>query len=184
MSILPQHQVSAAGERWSSSAPFVEELSTITPVKKLAVSLLAVPKFHRPRPVPHALKPLVEHELDRLEKAGVLEGVDHSEWAVFIVTVPKRDRQVCICDDYKVTIKSILDVDHYPLLLPDDLFATLEYFSTLELSHAYNLLVLDDNTRQYMMINTHHGLYQYTQLPFGRLEHNIIMLAFSMLMLT
>lgn len=89
MSILPQHQVSAAGERWSSSAPFVEELSTITPVKKLAVSLLAVPKFHRPRPVPHALKPLVEHELDRLEKAGVLEGVDHSEWAVFIVTVPK-----------------------------------------------------------------------------------------------
>ena len=150
---------------------FVDELGTITPVKvKLAVSPSAVPKFHRPRPVPYALKPLVEQELDRLEKAGVLERVDHSEWAAPIVTVPKRDGQVRICGDYKVTVNPVLDVDQYPLPRPEDLFATLadgKYFSTLDLSHAYNQLVLDDDARQYLTINTHRGLYRYTRLPFG-----------------
>ena len=53
---------------------FVDELGTITPVKvKLAVSPSAVPKFHRPRPVPYDLKPLVEQELNR-EGRGVGEG--------------------------------------------------------------------------------------------------------------
>ena len=81
---------------------FSDELGTITPGKaKLAVSPSAVPRFHRPRPVPYALKPLVEQELDRLERARILERVDHSEWAAPIVTVPKRDGQVRICGDYK-----------------------------------------------------------------------------------
>ena len=48
---------------------FSDELGTITPGKaKLAVSPSAVPSFHRPRPVPYALKPLVEQELDRLKR--------------------------------------------------------------------------------------------------------------------
>ena len=48
---------------------FSDELGTITPGKaKLAVSPSAVPRFHRPRPVPYALKPLVEQELDRLKR--------------------------------------------------------------------------------------------------------------------
>ena len=74
---------------------FSDELGTITPFKaKLSVSSSAEPRFHRPRPVPYALKPLVEQELERLEKIGVLEHVDHSDWAAPIVTVSKRDGQV------------------------------------------------------------------------------------------
>ena len=105
---------------------FSDELGTITPVKaKLEVSPSAVPRFHRPRPVAYALKPLVEQELDRLEQAGVLERVDYSDWAAPIVTVPKRDGCVRICGDYKVTINPALDIDQYPLPRPEDLFATL-----------------------------------------------------------
>ena len=51
-------------------------------------------------------------------------------------TVPKRDGQVRICRNYKVTINPVLDVDKYPLPRPEDLFATLaggRYFSTLDL---------------------------------------------------
>ena len=150
---------------------FSDDLGKITPVRaKIAVSPAAVPKFHRPRPVPYALKPLVEQELDRLEKAGVLVQVDHSEWAAPIVTVPKRDGQVRICGNYKVTINPVLDVDQYPLPRPEDLFATLaggRYFSTLDLSHAYNQIVLDDDAQEFLTINTHRGLFRYTRLPFG-----------------
>ena len=82
---------------------------------KLVVLPTAVPRFHCPRPVPYGLKPLVEQELDRLERSGVLEQVDHSSWAVPIVVVLKRDGQVCVCKSYKVTVNPVLDVDQYPL---------------------------------------------------------------------
>ena len=150
---------------------FKDELGTITPVEaKLLVSATATPKFHRPRPVPYALKPLVEQELHRLERARVLEKVDHSEWAAPVVAVPKKDGAVRLCGDYKVTINPFLDVDQYPLPRPEELFATLaggKYFSTLDLSHAYNQVILDNESRKFLTINTHRGLYQYTRLPFG-----------------
>ena len=134
------------------SGIFADELGTITPVKaKLVVSSSATPRFHRPRPVPYALRPLVEQELDRLERAGVLERVDHSDWAAPIVTVPKRDGQVRICDDYKVTINPVLDVDQYPLPRPEDLFATLaggRYFqhstSHTPTTRSYLMTMLDN----------------------------------------
>ena len=138
------------------SEVFKDELGTITPFKaQLVVSPSAVPIFYRPRPVAYALKPYVEQELDRLEKAGVLERVTHSDWAAPIVTVPKRDGQVRICGDHKVTVNHSLDVDQYPLPRPEDLFTTLtggKYFSTLDLSHAYNQVILDDNARKYLTI--------------------------------
>lgn len=56
---------------------FNDKLGTISLVKaKLAISFPDSPKFHRPRPVRYALRPLVEQEVDCLEKAGVLERVN------------------------------------------------------------------------------------------------------------
>ena len=61
-------------------------------------------------------------------------------------------------------------MDQYPLPKPEDIFAKLsggQKFTTLDLTHAYNQLVLDEDSRKYVTINTHKGLYQYTRLPFG-----------------
>ena len=150
---------------------FADDLGTIQPfTAKLSVSSGARPKFCRARPVPYAMRSAVEEELDRLEAQGVIEKIDHSEWAAPIVAVPKKDGQVRICGDYKVTVNPVLEVDQYPLPKPEDLFATLaggQQFTTLDLSHAYNQLVLEEQSRHLVTINTHRGLYRYRRLPFG-----------------
>ena len=150
---------------------FANELGTFQPFEaKLSVAKNATPKFHRARPVPFALKSKVEEALDRLEAEGVLEKVSHSDWAAPIVTVPKKDGSIRVCGDYKVSVNSVLDVDQYPLPRPEDLFATLaggKQFTTLDLSHAYNQLRLDQESQKYTVINTHRGLYRYKRLPFG-----------------
>ena len=40
-------------------------------------------------------------------------------------------------------------------------------FSKLDLKDAYQQLLLDDASQQYVTINTHRGLYCYKRLPFG-----------------
>ncbi len=150
---------------------FSDALGTMHPFKaSLSVSKDARPKFCKARPVPYALRGAVEEELDRLESTGVLEKVDHSDWAAPIVAVPKRDGNVRICGDYKVTVNPVLEIDQYPLPKPEDLFATLSggrKFTTLDLSHAYNQLELDESSQKYVTINTLRGLYKYKRLPFG-----------------
>ncbi|KAL9950577.1 hypothetical protein ACROYT_G043093 [Oculina patagonica] len=150
---------------------FKDELGTMQGVKaKLFVKSESKPKFFKPRPVPYALKGAIEQELDRLESMGVIEKVRYSEWAAPIVPVVKPDNSIRVCGDYKVTVNSVLEVDQHPLPNPEELFVTLsggEKYSKLDLSRAYQQILLDDDSREYVTINTHKGLYRPTRLPFG-----------------
>ncbi|GBN26034.1 hypothetical protein AVEN_86874-1 [Araneus ventricosus] len=56
------------------------------------------------RTVPLALKGGVENEIDRLEKEGIIEKVEHSEWATPVVPVVKPDGSIRLCADYSVTL--------------------------------------------------------------------------------
>ena len=52
---------------------FKAELGRIKGVEaKLHINPEAQPRFYKPTSVPYALRQKVEHELDRLEKAGVI----------------------------------------------------------------------------------------------------------------
>lgn len=42
-----------------------------------------------------------------------------------------------------------------------------EKFTKLDLSHAYQQLELDEETREYLTINTHRGLFRPTRLQYG-----------------
>ena len=88
---------------------FRDELGTMNSIQaSLKLKENATPRFCRPRPLPFALKGPVEQELNRLEEAGILEKVSHSEWAAPIVPVPKKDGKVRLCGDYKVTVNQCL----------------------------------------------------------------------------
>ncbi len=130
----------------------------------------ATPIFQKARPVPYALREVVEKELDRMEKAGIISKIDRSDWAAPIVVVPKSDKSICICGDYKVTINQNLEEETYPLPNTEDLFAKLAggtLFSKLDLAHAYQQLKLDQQSEKYLTINTHRGLYKYHRLSYG-----------------
>ena len=84
--------------------------------------------------------------------------------------MPKGDGQIRLCGDYKVTVNKSLKVDQHPLPRPDELFAALSRgvkFSKIDLTHAYQQMTLDTDSRIYVTINTHQGLFRYTRLPFG-----------------
>ena len=88
----------------------------------------------------------------------MVEKVNFSEWAAPIVVVPKKDHRVRICGDYKVTINPVLELDQYPFPCLVDLFATLaggKSFTTLDLSHAYQQLILEESSRKFVTVNTH-----------------------------
>ena len=150
---------------------FKEGLGTFTLGKThLSVREGVTPVFHRPRPVPFAIRDAIEQEINSLVAAGILGKVSHSDWAAPIVPVPKKNGRFRICGDYKVTINAMLEVDQHPLPKPEELFATLaggKQFTKLDLSQAYQQLLLDEESKQYLTVNIHLGLYRYTRLPFG-----------------
>ena len=82
----------------------------------------------------------------------------------------KKDGSVHICTDYKLTINQAAKTDTYPLPIIHDLFASLSggmTFSKLDLAHAYQQIPLEEDSKQYVTVNTHKGLYRYNRLPFG-----------------
>ena len=108
--------------------------------------------------------------MNRLEKDGVIEPIQFSDWAAPIVPILKQDGSVRVCGDYKLTVNQAAKTDTYPLPRIEDHFASLlggKIFSKLDLAHAYNQIPLDEGSTACVTINTHKGLYRYTRLPFG-----------------
>lgn len=83
------------------------------------------PVFCRARPLALALREKVDLELQNLVKYGVLTPVEFSEWATSIVSLLKKNGQVRICGDFKITVNPNLQVDKYPLPKIDHLLAKL-----------------------------------------------------------
>lgn len=92
-----------------------------------------------------------------------------SRWATPIVPVLKRDGTFRICSDFKATFNLVLQVDQYPLPKLEDIFASLaggKLFMTLDLSQAYQQLMLDEESKGLVTISTHLGLFCCNRLLF------------------
>ena len=159
--MLAQHQ-----------AIFQEGLGTLVGYyTQIQIDPSAMPKFCKARAVPYAYQALVNKELDRLVDQGILTPVRFADWATPIVPVLKSDKQsVRICGDFKRTVNQASKVDKYPNPKIEDLFTSLaggKTFTTLDMSQAYQQLLLDEPRQKLVVINTPKGLFQYNRLPFG-----------------
>ena len=137
---------------------------------QLYVDPQAKPRYCKARPIPYSMRTIVEQELDRLVSDGIIEPVQFADWASPIVPVLKADgHSVRICGDFKL-LNQACKLDKYPLPKIEDLFVHVaggKAFTKLDLSQAYQQVSLAEESRKYVVINTHRGLFRYNRMPFG-----------------
>lgn len=124
----------------------------------------------KPHHAPFALIPKISKELERLVSLGNLEKVSCSKWATPIIPVLKKNGEVRICGNSKLTVNPQLIIKRHPIPLKEKIFNTLrvgEKWSQIDLTHAFMQLSLDDESREALTIITHEGLYRYTKLGEG-----------------
>lgn len=165
----PVKDVSSMLQKYSEV--FEEGIGTLKGIQaRIVVEYGATPKFCKARPVPYALRPKVEAELEKLGTDGILSRVDRADWATPVVPVPKQNGSIRICEDFKMTINPVLKAEEYPLPRIEDIFSNLAggtLFSVIDLAKAYHQMEIEEDSRKYVTLNTQKGLYQYNRLVFG-----------------
>lgn len=150
---------------------FSDELGSYNVTKiSLPICENAKPVFLKPRSVPFAWKNKIEKQLRDLIQKDVLEPVDNSDWGTPLVPILKPNGDIRICGDYKVTINKFLMDFKYPLPRIEEIFASLEggeLFTKLDLSNAYNQLMLDEKSQLLCTWSTQIGTLKMKRLPFG-----------------
>ena len=130
----------------------------------------AVPKYFKARSVPYHYKAKIEKALQELEADNVISKVEHAgEWASPIVPVLKPSGDVRICVDFKY-VNTQTNLNTFPLPKLEDILANLgccNFISKLDLKNAYLQLSVSEESRKYLIMNTHLGLYKFNRLPFG-----------------
>ncbi|XP_062716386.1 uncharacterized protein K02A2.6-like isoform X1 [Aedes albopictus] len=150
---------------------FDRDLST--PIKGFEADLVLKedsPIFRKAYDVPYRLKEKVLNHLDSLEKDGIITPIKTSLWASPVVVVIKKDGDIRLVIDCKVSINKVIIPNVYPLPTAQDVFASLagcKVFCSLDLATAYTQLNLSYKSRKFVIINTPKGLYSYNRLPQG-----------------
>ena len=149
----------------------VDEGSPITNYEcHLMLKENAVPKYFKARSVPYHYKCKIENSLQELESKNIVSKVEHAgDWASPIVPVIKPNGEMRICVDFKY-LNTQTSINTFPLPKLDDILANLgscQYIFKLDLKNAYLQLSVSENSQQYLVMNTHLGLYKFHRLPFG-----------------
>lgn len=140
------------------------------PIKNVVVDIRMMPDvkpfIHKPYSVAFKHRDKVNNHLDELERAGILERVEYSQWASPIVTVIKPNKKdIRVSMDGSKTINPHIITHHYPLPLIDELISNksgAKTFVMLDLRGAYQQILVSEETKKLLVINTHKGLYAYT----------------------
>lgn len=129
----------------------------------------AIPKYHKARSVPFHYKEKIESAINEMVDSGIIEPIKYGNWAFPIVPVIKDNNKVRICVDFKY-LNTQINADQFPLPKIDDILASLgscKFISKLDLKNAYLQIAVNKKSQDYLVMNTHLGLFKFKRLPFG-----------------
>jgi len=133
----------------------------------------AVPScLHAARSVPFAWRDEVRAQLESMEHQGIIQrlGDEPSEWCHPLVIVPKPKGGLRICVDL-TKLNQYVDRAYYPMKTPKDAVAevpnTARYFSTLDATHGYWQVPLEEASQKFTTFITPWGRFKFLRAPMG-----------------
>ncbi|KAL8573663.1 hypothetical protein ACOMHN_007216 [Nucella lapillus] len=121
-------------------------------------------------PIPYATRQVVEEEVDKMLKLGVIEPL-RSPYCAPVVIVRKKSGEHRFCVDYR-RLNNVTKVDAEVIPNIEDLFAQIsskgsKYFTRIDLSKGYWQIALNEESKEVTAFSTPVGLFQWRVLPFG-----------------
>jgi transposase InsO family protein len=118
---------------------------------------------------PLSLRQPISDELRRMERDGVIERIDSSQWISNLVVARKKNNQIRICVNLSAVNQALIPA-RFPLPTMEELTARLAgstVFSKIDLRWGYMQLELAEECRYLTAFVTHDGVFQWRFLPFG-----------------
>lgn len=119
-------------------------------------------------PVPLALRPAVDREIERMLKMGIIER-STSQFCNPLRIVAKKDESIRLCLDARFTNAVIEGDNECPPPISEIMqrFNGATIFSIIDLTSGYWQIALEPSSRQYTAFLNGSTLYQFTRVPFG-----------------
>ena len=136
----------------------------------------AKPVFHKPRPVPFALRDDLAKAYEEGITKGVWKPVQFNDYGTPVVPIRKTHSagavkpKLRVCGDYSVGINDQLADHRHPMPLPDELMQKLGGgcgYSKIDLADAYNQIKLAPESQRRLALSTHNGVLLQQRLAFG-----------------
>ena len=143
---------------------------------RIQVDPEAAPRVTRLRTIPLARRQAVMEEIRKMDRDGIWEPVQRSQWVHGLVTVAKNTGGVRITTDLSPLNPHILPETH-PLPAIKDLMVDLhgaKLFSKMDMKKGFFHIRLHPDSRGLTTTVTPLGLRQYTRLPMGLKESSAV----------
>ena len=115
------------------------------------------------------LLPLIEKEVNRLYKSGIIVPIIFSNWISNLVPVRKKTGEICLCIDFRNLNKVSLK-DNYPLPKMDHILQRVvgaSRMSLLDGYSGYNQILVHEDDRDKTAFTTPWGTFHYAKMSFG-----------------
>ncbi|XP_063948038.1 uncharacterized protein LOC135152135 [Daucus carota subsp. sativus] len=149
-----------------------EDVTGISPeiiTHKLNVDPSFTPVQQKRRKFAAERNKIINEEVNRLLKAGMIKEVDYPEWLANVVIVQKKNEKWRVCVDY-TDLNKVCPKDPYPLPHIDtmvDSTAGHELLTFLDASSGFNQIQMEPSDAEKTAFITDRGIYCYLAMPFG-----------------
>ena len=139
----------------------------------IAIETQGEPVNVRQHPIAKQFEPLVQAEIDKMIKTGVVRKcVDPKGWNSPIIVVGKKDKTARVCANFKNTInKRLCRPDPFPAPAIEEIFNSIEdgnkYFSSMDLQSGYWQLEIREEDKHKTAFTWNRQCLEFNKMPFG-----------------